>query len=54
VTGTALNAGQMPLNVAVSDALSAFPLHQLSSVMTATINNNSVNLAENNIPVMVC
>jgi hypothetical protein len=44
VTGTALNAGQMPLNVAVSDALSAFPLHQLASVMTATINNNSVSL----------
>lgn len=44
VQGTAQNAGQMPLNVAVSDALSAFPLHQLASVMTATINNNSVSI----------
>jgi hypothetical protein len=37
-------AGQFPINYGVSDALSAFPLHQLSSVMTATINNNSVSL----------
>lgn len=44
MTGTALNAGQLPLNVAVSDALSAFPLHQLATVMTATINNNSVSI----------
>jgi hypothetical protein len=44
VTGTALNAGQNPLNIGVSDALSAFPLHQLATVMTATINNNSVSL----------
>ena len=38
------NNGQLPVNIAVSDALSAFPLHQLASVMTATINNNSVSL----------
>lgn len=38
------NIGQLPLNLAVADALSAFPLHQLASVMTATINNNSVSL----------
>lgn len=38
------NVGALPLNLAVSDALSAFPLHQLASVMTATINNNSVSL----------
>ena len=37
-------AGVNPINLAVSDALSAFPLHQLTSVMTATINNNSVSL----------
>jgi hypothetical protein len=34
----------MPLNLGVSDALSAFPLHQLATVMTATINNNSVSI----------
>jgi len=44
VTGTAANAGQMPINYAMTDALSAFPLHQLATVMTATINNNSVSL----------
>ena len=44
VLGTAANAGQNPLNIGVSDALSAFPLHQLATVMTATINNNSVSL----------
>ena len=38
------NVGQLPINLAVADALSAFPLHQLASVMTATINNNSVSL----------
>jgi hypothetical protein len=37
-------AGVNPLNIAVSDALAPFPLHQLASVMTATINNNSVSL----------
>ena len=42
VTGTASNAGQMPINLALTDALAPFPLHQLASVMTATINNNSV------------
>ena len=47
-------AGVNPINLAVSDSLAPFPLHPLASVMTATINNNSVNLAENNIPVMVC
>jgi hypothetical protein len=44
VTGTAANAGQMPINYAMTDALSAFPLHQLATVMTATINNNSVSM----------
>jgi len=37
-------AGINPVNIAVSDALAPFPLHQLMSVMTATINNNSVSL----------
>jgi hypothetical protein len=37
-------AGVNPINLAVADALAAFPLHQLTSVMTATINNNSVSL----------
>ena len=54
VSGTALNAGQMPLNLGVSDALSAFPLHQLATVMTATINNNSVSLnVRDNLPAML-
>jgi hypothetical protein len=44
VAGTALNAGQLPINYGVTDSLSAFPLHQLASVMTATINNNSVSI----------
>ena len=46
--------GQLPINYGVTDALAPFPLHNLATVMTATINNNSVNLAENSIPVMVC
>ena len=37
-------AGINPINLAVSDALAPFPLHQLATVMTATINNNSVSL----------
>jgi len=40
--GTPANA--MPMNYGYSDALSAFPLHQLFSVMTSTINNNSVSI----------
>jgi uncharacterized membrane protein YgcG len=44
VVGTASNAGLMPINVALTDALAPFPLHQLASVMTATINNNSVSI----------
>lgn len=43
-TGTAANAGQMPIDYALTDALAAFPLHQLATVMTATINNNSVSI----------
>ena len=42
--GTAQNAGRMPINYGVTDSLCAFPLHQLASVMTCTINNNSVSL----------
>jgi hypothetical protein len=37
-------AGQMPINYGLTDALSPFPLHQLASVMTSTINNNSVSI----------
>ena len=44
VTGTVQNAGQMPIDLALTDALAPFPLHQLASVMTATINNNSVSI----------
>ena len=44
VTGTAANAGQLPINYGVTDSLAAFPLHQLATVMTATINNNSVSV----------
>ena len=43
-TGTPANAGQMPIDLALTDALAPFPLHQLASVMTATINNNSVSI----------
>jgi len=42
--GNAQNEHQMPINYGVTDSLSAFPLHQLASVMTATINNNSVSV----------
>jgi hypothetical protein len=44
VLGTAANAGQLPINYGVTDSLAPFPLHQLASVMTATINNNSVSV----------
>lgn len=44
VLGNATNAGQLPINYGVTDALAPFPLHQLASVMTATINNNSVSI----------
>jgi hypothetical protein len=37
-------AGVLPVNYGVTDALSPFPLHQLATVMTATINNNSVSI----------
>jgi len=37
-------AAQLPINYGISDALAAFPLHQLMTVMTATINNNSVSI----------
>lgn len=37
-------AGQLPINYGITDALAAFPLHQLMTVMTATINNNSVSI----------
>lgn len=36
--------GQTLLNYGLTDALGPFPLHQLCSVMTATINNNSVSI----------
>ena len=44
VVGTAATVGQLPINYGVTDSLAAFPLHQLSTVMSATINNNSVSL----------
>lgn len=36
--------GQYNVNYGLTDALAPFPLHQLVSVMTAQINNNSVSL----------
>ena len=36
--------GQYAIGYGSTDALSAFPLHQLTSVMTCTINNNSVSI----------
>jgi len=43
IAGTA-PAGQYLINYGLTDALSAFPLHQLSNVMSVVINNNSVSL----------
>jgi hypothetical protein len=43
ITGTA-PAGQYLIDYGYADALAPFPLHQLCSVMTATINNNSVSI----------
>ena len=43
ITGTA-PAGQFLVNYGLTDALSAFPLHQLVNVMSAVVNNNSVSL----------
>ena len=43
ITGTA-PAGQYLINYGLTDALSAFPLHQLANVMSVVINNNSVSL----------
>lgn len=36
--------GSLPINYGTQDALSPFPLHNLCTVMTATINNNSVSI----------
>jgi hypothetical protein len=36
--------GQFNVNYGITDALAPFPLHQLVSVMTAQVNNNSVSL----------
>jgi hypothetical protein len=43
IQGTA-PAGQYLIDYGYADALAPFPLHQLCSVMTATINNNSVSI----------
>lgn len=43
ITGTA-PVGQFLVNYGLTDALAPFPLHQCVSVMTATINNNSVSI----------
>jgi len=43
ITGTA-PAGQFLINYGLTDALSAFPLHQLVNVMSCVINNNSVSI----------
>jgi hypothetical protein len=37
-------AGSLPIQYGLTDALAPFPLHNLASVMTATINNNSVSI----------
>lgn len=42
ITGQAPVVGMPIINYGVTDALSACPLHQLSTVMSCTINNNSV------------
>lgn len=44
IAGTAVPVGQYNVNYGITDALAPFPLHQLVSVMTAQINNNSVSL----------
>jgi hypothetical protein len=43
ITGTA-TVGQFLVNYGISDALAPFPLHQLCTNMTATVNNNSVSI----------
>lgn len=43
IQGTA-PAGQYLIDYGYADALAPFPLHELCSVMTATINNNSVSI----------
>jgi len=36
--------GTMPIQYSLTDSLSAFPLHQLCTVMSASINNNTVSI----------
>lgn len=40
----AVPAGQYPLQYGFTDALSPFPLHQLTTVQSATVNNNTVSM----------
>jgi hypothetical protein len=42
--GNAIPAGQYPIQYGLTDALSAFPLHQMTTVQSVTINNNTVSM----------
>jgi len=44
MTAAGTPANQFPIQYGLTDALSPFPLHQLCSVQTSTINNNSVSI----------
>lgn len=43
-TSNNVPAGQYPINYGTADALAPFPLHQLCTVQSITINNNTVSL----------
>ncbi len=42
--GNAIPDGQYPIQYGLTDALSAFPLHQMTTVQSVTINNNTVSM----------
>jgi hypothetical protein len=42
--GNAIPAAQYPIQYGLTDALSAFPLHQMTTVQSVTINNNTVSM----------
>ncbi|MFM7983441.1 MAG: phage major capsid domain-containing protein, partial [Candidatus Fonsibacter sp.] len=47
-------ANYFDINYGVTDALAPFPLHNLASVMSCTINNNTVNLnVQESLPILL-
>ena len=48
------SANDFAINYGVTDALAPFPLHSLVSVMSCTINNNTVNLnVQESLPILL-